>query len=96
MAEADAAVAAPAPVQFRELATVSGRRIGVAQLNAEKSLNALTLPMIRLLDPQLQRWAADPGIACVVLHGPLTLDTAREHVARTLPRAWAPRELRAG
>jgi len=69
MAEADAAVAAPAPVQFRELATVSGQRIGVAQLNAEKSLNALTLPMIRLLDPQLQRWAADPGIACVVLHG---------------------------
>jgi O-succinylbenzoic acid--CoA ligase len=33
-------------------------------------------------------------VACVVLHGPLTLDTAREHVARTLPRAWAPRELR--
>jgi len=69
MAEADVAVTAPAPVQFRELATASRQRIGVAQLNAEKSLNALTLPMIRLLDPQLQRWAADPGIACVVLHG---------------------------
>jgi O-succinylbenzoic acid--CoA ligase len=33
-------------------------------------------------------------VACVVLHGPLTLETARDHVARTLPRAWAPHELR--
>jgi len=33
-------------------------------------------------------------VACVVLRAPLTLATAREHVARTLPRAWAPRELR--
>lgn len=58
-----------APVLFREVAATNGRRIGYAQLNAEKSLNALSLPMIRLLDPQLQRWAADPAIACVVLHG---------------------------
>lgn len=58
-----------APVLFREVAAANGKRIGFAQLNAEKSLNALSLPMIRLLDPQLQRWSADPGIACVVLHG---------------------------
>jgi len=58
-----------APVLFREQSAANGKRIGFAQLNAEKSLNALSLPMIRLLDPQLQRWAADPGIACVVLHG---------------------------
>lgn len=57
------------PVLFREVTAANGRRIGYAQLNAEKSLNALNLSMIRLLDPQLQRWAADPGIACVVLHG---------------------------
>lgn len=56
-------------VLFREATAANGRRIGFAQLNAEKSLNALSLDMIRLLDPQLQRWAADPAIACVVLHG---------------------------
>lgn len=57
------------PVLFREVAAANGKRIGFAQLNAEKSLNALSLPMIRLLDPQLQQWSADPAIACVVLHG---------------------------
>lgn len=58
-----------APVLFREVAAANGRRIGFAQLNSEKSLNALSLPMIRLLDPKLQAWANDPAIACVVLHG---------------------------
>jgi O-succinylbenzoic acid--CoA ligase len=33
-------------------------------------------------------------VALVVLRGPLTLAQAREHVAATLPRSWAPRELR--
>ena len=33
-------------------------------------------------------------VALVVLRAPLTLAQAREHVALTLPRAWAPRELR--
>ena len=60
--------ASPA-VLFKELPATGDYRIGVATLNAEKSLNALTLDMIRLLDPQLQRWAADPAIACVVLDG---------------------------
>ncbi len=31
--------------------------------------------------------------AFVVLRAPLTLEQAREHVARTLPRSWAPRAL---
>ena len=56
-------------VLFREVAAANGRRIAFAQLNAEKSLNALSLDMIRLLDPQLRLWADDPTIACVVLHG---------------------------
>ncbi|HZX27930.1 MAG TPA: enoyl-CoA hydratase/isomerase family protein [Telluria sp.] len=56
-------------VLFEELASSNGRRIGVATLNAEKSLNALTQGMIRLLDAQLQRWAADDSIACVLLRG---------------------------
>lgn len=54
---------------FREQATRSGHRLGVATLNAEKSLNSLTLEMIRLLDQQLKAWAADESIAAVVLHG---------------------------
>jgi enoyl-CoA hydratase/carnithine racemase len=57
------------PVLFEETATASGARIGFARLNSEKSLNALSLPMIRLLDARLRQWASDPQIACVVLHG---------------------------
>lgn len=44
-----------------------GMCVAVATLDAPKSLNALTLEMIRLLDGALRRWAADPSIACVVL-----------------------------
>jgi len=32
-------------------------------------------------------------VAAVVLRAPLTLEQARDHVAGTLPRVWAPREL---
>ena len=56
-------------VRFEEIPTQHGPRLGFAQLNAEKSLNALAHEMIRLLDAQLRRWAADPNIACVILHG---------------------------
>jgi len=56
-------------VRFEEIPTQHGLRLGFAQLNAEKSLNALAHDMIRLLDAQLRRWAADPEIACVILHG---------------------------
>ncbi len=56
-------------MRFEEIPTQHGPRLGVAKLNAEKSLNALSLDMIRLLDPQLRRWAEDPEIACVILHG---------------------------
>jgi enoyl-CoA hydratase/carnithine racemase len=44
-----------------------GKRIAIATLDAPKSLHALTLEMIRLLDAALLRWADDPAIACVVL-----------------------------
>jgi enoyl-CoA hydratase/carnithine racemase len=56
-------------VLFKQVPTRTGHAVGFAQLNAEKSLNALSLSMIRLLDAQLRAWAADPSIACVVLHG---------------------------
>ena len=56
-----------APVLFDTLATASGHRFGRATLNTPASLNALSLAMVDLLDPQLAAWAADPRIAGVVL-----------------------------
>jgi enoyl-CoA hydratase/carnithine racemase len=58
---------AAAPVQFEEREGRDGMLVAVATLDAPKSLNALTLDMIRLLDGALRRWAADPRVACVVL-----------------------------
>ncbi|MET0383934.1 MAG: enoyl-CoA hydratase/isomerase family protein [Burkholderiaceae bacterium] len=55
------------PVLFGTLTTASGHRFGRATLNAPASLNALSLPMVDLLGPRLGAWAADPGIAAVVL-----------------------------
>ncbi|MBB3169621.1 3-hydroxyisobutyryl-CoA hydrolase [Simiduia aestuariiviva] len=55
------------PVIFETLATADGKHIGVARLNAEKSLNALNLPMIDALHAQLQRWEQDDAIAAVWL-----------------------------
>ncbi len=60
--------ASPA-VLFEEIPTAGGQRIGVACLNAEKSLNALTLDMIDLLGERLPIWAADPNIVLVMLEG---------------------------
>jgi len=59
----------PAPVLFDELPTTGGARIGVARLNAEKSLNALTLEMIDLLAARLRQWSEDAAIALVILEG---------------------------
>ena len=55
------------PVLFEELATQNGRRIGVATLASEKTLNALSLDMVHLLTPQLRQWARDPEIVMVLL-----------------------------
>ncbi|WP_042703257.1 enoyl-CoA hydratase/isomerase family protein, partial [Azospirillum sp. B506] len=43
--------------------------IGLVTLNRPKALNALTLGMIRLFDPQLRAWNADPEIKAVVIRG---------------------------
>ena len=56
-------------MHFEELAAQHGYRIGIASLDAEKSLNALTLPMIEALDAKLKQWAEDERIACVLLRG---------------------------
>ncbi|MCG5241143.1 enoyl-CoA hydratase/isomerase family protein [Azospirillum doebereinerae] len=43
--------------------------IGLVTLNRPKALNALTLDMIRLFDPQLRAWDADPEVKAVVIQG---------------------------
>ena len=58
-----------APVLFRTVLTASGHRFGHATLNVPASLNALTLPMVDLLQAQLSAWADDPQVAGVVLDG---------------------------
>ena len=56
-------------LHFEELTGTDGARIGIASLDAEKSLNALSLPMINALRDQLDAWAKDPQIVCVLLRG---------------------------
>ncbi|WP_437883077.1 enoyl-CoA hydratase/isomerase family protein [Pseudomonas sp. LRF_L74] len=56
-------------VHFEERAGLHGYRIGLASLDAPKSLNALSLPMIGALSERLREWADDEQIACVVLRG---------------------------
>ncbi|MBE0488158.1 MAG: enoyl-CoA hydratase/isomerase family protein [Halomonas sp.] len=57
------------PVRFDELPTGDGGRIGVATLNAPKSLNALSLEMVHQLDAKLEAWAEDRSIVAVWLEG---------------------------
>lgn len=65
----DEASAAAMPVVFEERPAGDGRRIGIATLNAPRTLNGLSLAMAHLLDDRLQAWAADAGIALVILQG---------------------------
>lgn len=55
------------PVRFETLTTASGHLFGRATLNMPASLNALSLAMVDLLDPQLAAWADDPKIVGVLL-----------------------------
>lgn len=43
--------------------------IGLITLNRPKALNALSLAMIRVMQPQLSAWADDPAIGAVVIQG---------------------------
>ncbi|MEH6822848.1 MAG: enoyl-CoA hydratase/isomerase family protein [Motiliproteus sp.] len=56
-------------VVFTEHPAGNGKKIIQATFNSEKSLNALTLEMIRLLAPKLPEWQADPSVAAVILDG---------------------------
>lgn len=62
-------VAEQAPVLFEERVAGNGTRIGIATLNAPRTLNGISLPMAHLLLKQLNAWADDDGIAMVVLQG---------------------------
>ena len=57
------------PVLFRTLNTQSNKKIAIATLNAEKSLNALNLDMVKRLTQQLALWKQDNDIAIVILEG---------------------------
>lgn len=56
-------------VLYRELASISDKKIAVATLNSPKSVNALSLDMVQSLLPKLIEWQADPAITVVVLEG---------------------------
>ena len=45
------------------------RCLGLITLNRPEALNALTLGMVRSMRTALDRWAADPEIACVAIRG---------------------------
>ncbi len=56
-------------VIFEELTCLGQSKIGIAQLNAPKTLNGLSLEMTRLLSDRLNNWAQDASIAIVILRG---------------------------
>ena len=57
------------PVILEEKLLKNGLRIAFATLNAPKSLNALSLPMIDVLLPQLKTWLSNTEIALIVIQG---------------------------
>ncbi|XEI31459.1 enoyl-CoA hydratase/isomerase family protein [Aeromonas veronii] len=57
------------PVRSATHSTADGHQIGVLTLDSPASLNALSLPMIQILQQTLTRWEQDPAIVCVLLQG---------------------------
>ncbi|WP_319782358.1 enoyl-CoA hydratase/isomerase family protein [Oceanisphaera sp. IT1-181] len=56
-------------VLITEHIILDGRRLGHIRLNAQRSLNALTLEMIELMLPVLRRWQQDANLVAVLLDG---------------------------
>lgn len=54
-------------VLFNEYPTQDGKKIVEICLNSERSLNALTLEMIDLIQPQLDAWKEDDSVVAVIL-----------------------------
>ena len=56
-------------VNFKETSASNGKLIAIAELNAPKSLNAISLLMVNQLYHQLNVWKDDADIALVVIEG---------------------------
>ena len=56
-------------VVFREISCADGKKIAHATLNAEKSLNSLSLEMVDLLAAEADQWERDDSIVCILLDG---------------------------
>lgn len=56
-------------VLFEEVACQNGKKLAVATLNSERSLNALSSEMIATLMPKLTAWRDNEEIALVLLQG---------------------------
>lgn len=84
------------PVIFTEARVRDGRRIMRAQLNAPRSLNALSLEMIRLLQAKLDAWAKDPSVLAIWLEGAGDKSFCAGGDILALYRAMTEGELQAG
>lgn len=56
-------------VLFEELPATGGKKVGVITLNSPKTLNSLSLEMVKLMDNKLIDWERDDDLACVFLQG---------------------------
>ncbi len=56
-------------VLFQELTCDNGKKVGIATLNSERSLNALSGDMVDALFPQLAQWHKSDEISAVFLQG---------------------------
>jgi enoyl-CoA hydratase/carnithine racemase len=58
-----------APIVLIETLPAGQHKLGVLTLNAEKTLNSLTLEMVSILFARLKAWQKDDDIAMVILQG---------------------------
>jgi enoyl-CoA hydratase/carnithine racemase len=54
-------------VLFEELSTINSKKIGLITINAEQTLNSLSLDMVDLIQPKLSEWETNDIISCVFL-----------------------------
>lgn len=56
-------------VQCERIKTADGHHLGLIRLAREKSLNALSLGMVRRISRQLRKWSGDERLVAVVMEG---------------------------
>ncbi|MEC7910621.1 MAG: enoyl-CoA hydratase/isomerase family protein, partial [Pseudomonadota bacterium] len=54
-------------VLFEEVEASGGKRLGRIILNSPETLNSLTLSMIDLISPRLDKWAERKDIVCIII-----------------------------